>query len=157
MDKYHPGNHYKISDRSGFKLRASETVKEWNGLIVGRNEYEERHPQDFVRAIFDHQAVVDPRPDPAPRTVGPVTTALASEGDPSDTIITVSATEGMVNGDTLRVITESGYVQKTISSMGVGTATGGFHITLTGALNAEAAVGNAVIDISRVTLATEGF
>ena len=147
----------RVCDRTGFKVYASETAKEWNGLIVRDKSWEPRQTQDFVRGILDHQAVIDPRPDPAPRSVGPVTTALASEGDPGDTIITVSATEGMVNGDTLRIITESGYVQKTISSMGVGTATGGFHITLTGTLNAEAAVGNAVIDISRVTLATEGF
>jgi hypothetical protein len=62
---YKPGDHYRICDRSGFKVRASETVREWNGLIVHRDWHEERNPQDFVRGVADNQTVQDPRPEAA--------------------------------------------------------------------------------------------
>src|SRR3990167_6915135 len=156
-DRYIPGDHYKVCDRTGFKLRASETSKEWNGLIVGDKYWEPRQSQDFVRGVPDRQAVIDPRPDPTGLIVGNPTTTLASEGDPVDTIITVYATQGFVAGDTLQIVTNSGITSKVISSMGVGTATGGFHITLTGALNAEADVGNAVTDRTRYITATDSF
>lgn len=38
--------------------------KEWNGLLVGRDEWEEKHPQlQPLRAIPDPQALRDPRPE----------------------------------------------------------------------------------------------
>ena len=36
---------YGISDRSGFRYRLSEVRKEWNGLLVGPDEYEPKHSQ----------------------------------------------------------------------------------------------------------------
>ena len=38
--------------------------KEWNGLLVGRDEGEEKHPQlQPLRAVPDPQALRDPRPE----------------------------------------------------------------------------------------------
>jgi len=38
--------------------------KEWNGLLVGRDEWEEKHPQlQPLRAVPDPQALKDPRPE----------------------------------------------------------------------------------------------
>ncbi len=38
MPKYaNPSNSYVISDRSGFRYRAKDTRKEWNGLRVGKD------------------------------------------------------------------------------------------------------------------------
>ena len=34
-----------LSDRSGFRYRLAEMLVEWNGLKVGPDEYEEKHPQ----------------------------------------------------------------------------------------------------------------
>ena len=46
MPKYaNPSNSYVISDRSGFRYRAKDTRKEWNGLRVGKDAYEDKHPQ----------------------------------------------------------------------------------------------------------------
>lgn len=59
-----PGDFWRIDDRSGFKVPASRTRKEWTGEIVDRKSYEARHPQDFVRARRDEQRVPDPRPRP---------------------------------------------------------------------------------------------
>ena len=157
-DDYRLGDFYRICDRTGFKVRASQTSKEWNGLIVRDKSCEPRQSQDFVRGVPDRQDVPDPRPEPAGRAVGNPTTSLASEGDPGDTIISVYATEGMVAGDTLQIVTDSGLTSKVISSMGgVGTATGGYPVTLTTTLNAEASVGNAVTDRTRFITATDSF
>lgn len=55
------GDWNQICDRTGFKVKASGTRKEWNGLIVRRESFEERQPQDYLRSFEDHQAVPDPR------------------------------------------------------------------------------------------------
>lgn len=60
--RYVPGDFYRICDRTGFKVRASRTKKEWNGLIVRDKSWEPRHPQDFVRGRIDPQVVPEPRP-----------------------------------------------------------------------------------------------
>lgn len=36
---------YVTSDRSGFRYHKRDVRKEWNGLIVGRDEYEPKQPQ----------------------------------------------------------------------------------------------------------------
>ena len=53
-----------ISDRSGKRYRLSEMKKEWNGLLVGPDEWEEKHPQLFPPRVGpDPQALKDARPD----------------------------------------------------------------------------------------------
>lgn len=59
---YVPGDFYRICDRTGFKVRASRTQKEWTGLLVRSKSWERRHPQDFVRGARDNQVVPEPRP-----------------------------------------------------------------------------------------------
>ena len=53
-----------VCDRTGTDIWASDSVREWNGLIVDRRHADERHPQDFVRGKKDRQRVRDPRPEP---------------------------------------------------------------------------------------------
>ena len=46
MAKYATGKKaWGFSDRSGFRYRLKEMKTEWNGLKVGPDEYEEKHPQ----------------------------------------------------------------------------------------------------------------
>ena len=52
---YIKNDHWVVSQRSGKVIRASEARKEWTGLIVAKDEWEPRQPQDFVRAKEDHQ------------------------------------------------------------------------------------------------------
>lgn len=54
-----------LCDASGFKVWASETVMQWNGLRVHRRFADTRNPQDFVRAVRDDQSVSNPRSEPA--------------------------------------------------------------------------------------------
>lgn len=73
---YIRGDFWRICDVCGFKCRASETSKRWDGLMVCREDFETRHPQDFVRGRLDRQNVPDARPEPADVFI-----------DPSETII----------------------------------------------------------------------
>lgn len=61
---YQHGDFNRICDRCGFKVKASDTRKEWNGSIVCASHYDERHPQDFLRGKMDRFAVQDARPMP---------------------------------------------------------------------------------------------
>ena len=57
-------NSYGISDRSGFRYRLRDMRKEWTGALVGKDEYEPKHPQLYApRNVADPQALRDPRPD----------------------------------------------------------------------------------------------
>ena len=57
---------YGISDRSGVRYKLNRMKREWNGSLVGRDEYEAKHPQlDPSRIIADPQALRISRPDSA--------------------------------------------------------------------------------------------
>ena len=61
---YIPGDFWRICDRCGRKFRQSQTRKTWDGLWVCERDFEERHPQDFVKSKTDKQSVREPRPEP---------------------------------------------------------------------------------------------
>jgi len=65
MAKFAVGkNAYGISDRSGFRYKLNEMKREWNGLLVGKDEWEKKQPQlEPRRTITDPQALRNPRPD----------------------------------------------------------------------------------------------
>ena len=55
---------FGISDRSGFRYRLRDMKREWNGALVGPDEFETKHPQLFPPRIGpDPQALRNPRPD----------------------------------------------------------------------------------------------
>tara|TARA_R110002072_G_scaffold299303_1_gene474591 strand:- start:1042 stop:1803 length:762 start_codon:yes stop_codon:yes gene_type:complete len=64
MAKFATGkNAYALSDRSGQRYRYRDMRKEWNGLLVGPDEYEPKHPQlGPFRTVSDPQALKDARP-----------------------------------------------------------------------------------------------
>ena len=55
------GDNYAICDRTGFKYKRSEMRKQWDNLIVGKEFFEERNAQDFVKAVPDQITVYDTR------------------------------------------------------------------------------------------------
>ena len=65
MAKFAVGkNAYGISDRSGFRYKLNEMKREWNGLLVGKDEWEKKQPQlEPRRTITDPQALRNPRKD----------------------------------------------------------------------------------------------
>jgi len=73
MARYASGKKaWGFSDRSGFRYRLSEMMTEWNGMKVGPDEYEPKHPQlTQTHTGSDPQALFEPRPrnDKIPETV----------------------------------------------------------------------------------------
>ena len=44
-------NSYGISDRSGFRYRLKDMRKEWNGLFVGKDEFESK-TKESIRKTY---------------------------------------------------------------------------------------------------------
>ena len=76
MARFAQGKHaYAISDRSGFRYKYKDMRKEWNGSLVGKDEFEAKHPQlEPFPTVVDALALKDASPDrtePQTVTVGP--------------------------------------------------------------------------------------
>ena len=65
MPRYATGKYAKaISDRSGLEYRYKDMRKEWNGALVGKDEFERKHPQlGPFRKIHDPQTLKEARPN----------------------------------------------------------------------------------------------
>lgn len=59
---YKPGAWNVICDRTGFKVKITDTRREWNNAVVRRESFEERNEQDFLRGVRDDPAVPLARP-----------------------------------------------------------------------------------------------
>lgn len=57
------GSWNAICDVCAQKYKSSEMKKRWDGLMVCPNDWEPRHPQDFLRSVPDRQAVPWARPE----------------------------------------------------------------------------------------------
>jgi hypothetical protein len=90
---------YGISDRSGFRYRLRDMRKEWTGALVGKDEFEPKHPQLMPRKHrADPQALRDPRPDRA---------------EPRSTVLLISDPFITVTGDATITVLESGHGRTT--------------------------------------------
>jgi len=65
------GDWNAICDICGLKLKASQLRKDWRGLMVCKEDYEQRHPQDFLRVRADDPSVPWTRPQGANQFTGP--------------------------------------------------------------------------------------
>jgi hypothetical protein len=65
MSKFASGkDSWAICDRSGFRYPYRVMRKEWNGLLVGPDQYEPKHPQlGPFRKVVDPEALRNARPD----------------------------------------------------------------------------------------------
>lgn len=61
---YKSGEWNVTCDVCSKKIKASESKQRWDGLIVCADDFEYRHPQDFVRARQDKISVPFTRPIP---------------------------------------------------------------------------------------------
>lgn len=106
MPRYASGKHsLGISDRSGRAYPLNEMVLEWNGLLVGRDEFEAKQPQlDPKHHRADPQALRISRP----ARVEPEVTVLLpfngfKSGSSGTSVITVNEPgHGRSTGDTVR-------------------------------------------------------
>ena len=62
--RYVKGDWTAICDACGRKFKASTLRKRWDGSMVCRDDFESRHPQDFVRAVSDTQVAPWIRDEP---------------------------------------------------------------------------------------------
>ena len=59
---YVPGDWLSICDSCGRKFKASQLRKRWDGFMVCSEDWEARHPQDFLKSKPDNQTVPWTRP-----------------------------------------------------------------------------------------------
>lgn len=144
---YVPGDFWRICDRCGFKKRASQTYKTWDGLYVCYEDFETRHPQDFVRGRKDHQNVTDPRPEPVANVIGPLTTSVSAAASAGATTFSVESSVRFSATDNIGVMLDSGEVQRLIV-LSLPTST---SIQTTTGLRGGVSIGNIVINYSAVS------
>lgn len=150
---YRPGDFYRICERTGFKVRASQTQKEWTGRIVRKQSFEKRHPQDFVKGVVDRQVVIDPRGEPSvDNFIGPLTTTLTVLALAGSTALVVDDTTRMFVGDRLSVLLDNG----DLFSTPIFSVVDRTHLGLTSPLPFKASAGNLVTDFSAVVAADLG-
>ncbi len=75
---YESGDNWVICDACGFAIYASDSKLDWQGQILCPDDWEERHPQDFVRARKDKIAADVIRPEPTDKDISPTT--LSDQG-----------------------------------------------------------------------------
>lgn len=56
----------------GRKVKSDEIKKRWDGVFVCKEDWEPRHPLDFIRAINDDSSVPYISDEPVDQFVGPV-------------------------------------------------------------------------------------
>lgn len=61
---YKSGSWNVICDVCGKKIKAHEAKHRWDGFVVCAEDYEQRHPQDYIRARQDKISVPFTRPRP---------------------------------------------------------------------------------------------
>ena len=99
---------FGFSDRSGFRYDLDDMVTEWNGLKVGFDEYEPKHPQlEPVKHSGDAIALHDPRPDTRVEEDIPPSRLLflnpfRSAAQGSNTITVTERSHGRSSGDIVR-------------------------------------------------------
>jgi hypothetical protein len=149
---YIAGDFWRICDRCGFKKRASQTFRTWDGLYVCSEDFETRHPQDFVRGRKDNQNVPNARPEPLDTVIGPLLTKIATAAAVGATTITVDSSVRFLSTDRVSVMLDDGNAQSNI----IFSIPSPTSIHLTTPLSGTAAVGNVVINYSAVSVADIG-
>jgi len=136
---YKPGDYNVICDRCGGQYKRSECAIEWNGLLTClRGCWEERHPQDFVRAKEDRQAVPIARPD---ISFEMATTTLSSSASKDDVSIEVASAANISKRDSIGIGLNDGSVFWTF----VTEDPSGTTVTINNGLWQDADAGNTVI------------
>src|SRR5262245_22747708 len=145
---WRPGDFYRICERTGFKVLASQTKKEWTGRIVRRESFEKRQPQDFVKGVSDRQWVPDPRPEPTiDNFSGPLTSELKSLAAAGTKNLVLNDTSRMLDGDNCWILLDNGYLHRTRIEQVVDRT----HLIIILPLSWSASVGNLFTDVSAVS------
>lgn len=131
------GDFWRICDRTGRKVPASKTRKEWTGQIVDERVYERRHPQDFVKVRPERRGVPSPRLPDVNRFVGPLKTTVTAAAPAGTQIISVDTTERFLMGDKVMIACANGEVWRTV----IGSVVSGEQLMLVAALPCNIEIG----------------
>lgn len=63
-DKYVPGDYWLLCEATGFKIRRSEAVKQWDGAWVHKDFVDVEHPLETPREASKARPVFPTRPEP---------------------------------------------------------------------------------------------
>tara|TARA_Y100001963_G_scaffold147916_1_gene224875 strand:+ start:1192 stop:1695 length:504 start_codon:yes stop_codon:yes gene_type:complete len=113
MGRFATGKYsYGISDRSGMRYRLNTMKLEWNGSLVGPDEFERKHPQlGPFNVPVDGQAIRNARParteNAIERRLNPNSYLSSSSG--SGVITVNEASHGRSTGDTVRFKKAKGF------------------------------------------------
>ena len=101
-----------ICDQCGFKFKSSDIRKRWDGLMVCVDDWEPRHPLDFIKGREDDPSVPYARPDATDSTIEEhgdesVNITFESSGNIHDwnTTLTAPRTAALLSGDSYGDIT----------------------------------------------------
>jgi hypothetical protein len=144
---YIPGDHWRICDVCGFRYRASQTFKRWDGLITCSEDWEPRHPQDFVRGRKDRQNAPDPRSEQVDTFLGPLMTNVSAVASAGATTFSVDSSTRFLAADHIGVTLDTGNVERHI----IQSIPGATSIEITAPLGGSLSVGNVVINYSSVS------
>lgn len=139
---YVAGDFYRFCEVCGFRKRASQTRKRWDGLMVCNEDFEERHPQDFVRGRADRQNVPDPRPEDTDRFLGPLTTTLSADASAGETTLSVALTTRFEAGDDIGITLADGSVVRRQINTVISTTSMSITVALPGAASSGALIVN---------------
>ena len=113
MGRFASGKYsFGISDRSGMRYRIRDMKLEWNGSLVGPDEFERKHPQlGPFQVPVDGQAVKNARPA---RTENDIERKLnpnpyLSSGSGSAVLTVTEVSHGRTTGDTVRFKKAKGF------------------------------------------------
>jgi hypothetical protein len=144
--QYRAGGFLRSDDRSGFTRHAEDTQKEWNGLIVGKDLWEARQPQDFVRGVADDQTVPDARPIPPDVFTGPLYTTTTANIGIGATFLPLTAVNGFSAGSVIGVMLDTGVLFNT-TQVGAAAADG---VTIANPMPNTAQSGNDVVNYGAI-------
>lgn len=91
---YTEGDHLMVCDQTGLTRLSRDIVRQWDGLLVWKEQEDPRHPQEYVRGVPDDYAVRNPRPR------GPLESTLTTGNSATTTVeVPIISTRG---GDDLQ-------------------------------------------------------
>lgn len=149
---YVPGDFYRICDRCGFKMRASQTFRTWDNLYVCVEDFETRHPQDFVRGRKDRQVAPNARPEPLDTLIGPLHTTLTAAASAGAILLNVESSTRFLTADVIGIMLANGDAERRV----VFTAPSATSIQVTVPLTGPALAGAVITNFSAVSEADIG-
>lgn len=128
-DYYKHGDYNALCDVCGFKYKASELKRRWDGLMVCDQDFETRHPLDFFRVRPESNRVKFINKETLPEitiSTSPITvlvTLLDIDGNPAAGIIPEISNENphIATTSNMSASNASGQTTFTITPVAIGT------------------------------------